>query len=274
MFTKKDSMKMKSDIQSCRAALGSLILVCAVTVLSSGAISADKNSDRIDDTRMTLEKWIETRRIISKEKRDLALAKEMLAERIELIRREIDSQNEKIREVKKSIDEIDKKRAGMVKENDQWKNASVALDETLITLETRTRQLIQRLPDPLRARIKPLSQRLPDDHRETELSLAERFQNVVGILNEVDKFNRDILVTSEVRTLSDGTFAEVTALYLGIGQAYYIGVNGTVAGVGFPSEEGWIWKPANDAAARIAQAIAIVKNEHVATYVQLPVEIH
>ena len=207
-------MKTKSDIQNYRAAFGSLILVCAVTVLSTVAISADQNSARIDNTRMTLEKWIETQRIISKEKRDLALAIEMLDERIELIRREIDSQHEKIREVKKSIDEIDKKRAGMVKENDQWKDASTALDETLIALETRTRQLIQRLPDPLRTRIKPLSQRLPDDPRETKLSMAERFQDVVGILNEVDKFNRDILVTSEVRTLSDGTFAEVTFAYV------------------------------------------------------------
>jgi hypothetical protein len=121
--------------------------------------------------------------------------------------------------------------------------------------------------------VKPLSQRLPDDANETKLSLAERFQNVVGILNEVDKFNREISVTSEVRTLADGSSVEVTSLYIGIGEAYYVSANGAIAGVGVASEQGWIWKPANEAAPQIADVIAVLKNEKVASFIQLPVEV-
>jgi hypothetical protein len=143
----------------------------------------------------------------------------------------------------------------------------------IAVLEVRTKGLLPRLPGPLRERVRPLSQRIPEHTDETKLSLSERFQNVVGILNEVDKFNREITVTSEVRTLGDGTAAEVTAIYLGIALGYYVTAKADAAGVGTASADGWVWSPANDAAARIAKAIAILKNEKVAEFVQLPLRI-
>ena len=83
----------------------------------------------------------------------------------------------------------------------------------------------------------------------------------------------EILVTSEVRALPDGSSAEVTAIYLGLGQGYYSGANGSIAGVGTATEEGWEWTPADDAAPEIARVVAILKNEEAAAFVQLPVEI-
>ena len=57
-------------------------------------------------------------------------------------------------------------------------------------------------------------------------------------------------MTSEVRSFRDGNTAEVTALYLGIGQGYYVSASGTVAGVGTATADGWVWTPANDRAGR------------------------
>ena len=49
---------------------------------------------------------------------------------------------------------------------------------------------------------------------------------------------------------------------------------GKVAGIGFSVPgEGWKWKAANEAAPQIADAIAIMKNEKVAAFVKLPIEI-
>ena len=227
----------------------------------------------VENTRTALGKWIETQRVISKEKRDLVLAREMLTERIGLVEREIKSLEVKISEAQESIDEADKKRTEMIEDNEKLKEASNSLGSTLVSLEGRTKQLLKRLPDPIRERVKPLSQRLPDDNIECKLSVAERFQNIVGILNEVDRFNREISVTSEVRTLKDGSSVEVTALYIGIGQAYYASGNGNIAGIGTVSKNGWDWRQANEAAYQIIDVISILKNEKVATFIQLPVEI-
>jgi FtsZ-binding cell division protein ZapB len=249
------------------------MFVVVLAVVAVGWAAEPVALDSIDNVRTTIEKWVETKQVISQEKQDWALGREMLNERIELVEREIASLREKIAQAQESISDADKKRVELVDENAKLKVAAETLRGIVTQLEARTVELVKQLPDPIRERIKPLSQRLPEDPDATELSLAQRFQNVIGILNEVNKFNREITVTSEVRTLADGSVAEVTALYVGLGQAYYTGANGTVAGVGRPGPDGWTWEPANEAAAEVADAVSILKNEMVANFVLLPVSV-
>lgn len=252
------------------------VIALAACVVAAGRMAPQQDSpgETIQSTRSALERWVESRRIISKEKRDWELGREILNERIALVEREIAALRERISEAEGSITEADEKRAALVEENESLRQAATSLEEIVERLEDRTRELLVRLPDPIEERVLPLTQRLPVvDAEETKQSLSERFQNIVGILNEINRFNREITVTSEVRTLPDGTAAEVTALYVGIGQAFYVGANGKVAGIGRPSSNGWVWTPADDAAPQIAETIAILQNEQVASFVKLPFEI-
>ena len=143
----------------------------------------------------------------------------------------------------------------------------------MLNLEQRTSTLLTRLPEPIRERVKPLSQRIPEDVSDTKLSLSERFQNVIGILNEMNKCSREITEASEVRDLPDGSHAEVTVLYLGVGQAYFCNENGGVAGVGLAGPDGWAWQQSNDLVEAVADVIAVYRNEQPATYIPLPVEV-
>jgi FtsZ-binding cell division protein ZapB len=249
------------------------IVFVVLAVAAFGWAAEPVMRDNIDNVRTTLEKLIEIRGVISKEKQDWAVDREVLNERIELVQREITSLREKISQAEQSISEADKKRAELMEENDKLKSASETLKSIISELEARTIELDKRLPDPLRDRIKLLSRLLPEDPNKTKLSLTQRFPNVIGILNEVNKFNREITPFSEVRKLADGSSAEVTVLYVGLGQAYYVGADGTAAGIGRPSEDGWRWEAANDAAGRINNAVAIMKNEKVAGFIPLPVEV-
>ncbi len=249
------------------------ILVGFTSLACAASFAAELGDSKPQQARLNVEKWIETQRVISQEKRDLALAREMLNERIALVQREIDSLRGKISEAETSIADADKKRAEMVEENEKLKQASASLTGTLNTMEGKVRHLLSRLPDPIRERIKPLSQRLPLDSEQTKQSVAERFQNIVGILNEIDKFGREISMTSEVRTLEDGSAVEVAAMYMGLGQAYYVSASGKVAGVGSVAGDAWTWRPYNQAAEQIAAAIAILKNEKPASFVHLPITI-
>lgn len=274
-------MDMKSKADLCRQMFRLSVLLLSFSLLLAAtstpvAVSDDAEvvGERLEGARATLQEWVEIRRVISKEERDLKLGREMLKERIELVRYEINSLREKIDATEKSISEADKKRVDLVDENDKLKVASEMLAGVANDLEGKTKALLERLPEPIRDRVKPLSQRLPKTEADTEkVSLAERFQNVIGILNEINKFNREITMTSEVRDLPDGTSAEVTALYIGLGQGYYASNSGSVAGVGYAGPEGWVWQPANEAAPKILEAIAILKNEQVADFVHLPIEI-
>ena len=67
--------------------------------------------------------------------------------------------------------------------------------------------------------------------------------------------------------------AEVRALYIGLGQGYYVTVSGEAAGIGYPTPEGWRWTPQDGLADEISRAIAILQSEDVPAYVPLSVEI-
>ncbi len=254
-------------------ALAASALTAGVALLPPVLVAADEPSAVLDSARTALEKWVETRRLISKERRDWAIGREMMTDRIDLVQREIDSLRAGIAEAERNIAEADLKREELVAENERLKEGTDSLAGTLALLEQRTADLARRMPEPIRTRVETLSQRIPRNPDETRLSISDRFLNVVGILNETNKFNREVTVTSEVRALPDGTSVEVAAVYLGIGKAYYVNNKGTVAGIGTSSPEGWKWTPANEAAPQIARVVAILKNEDVAAFVPLPFKI-
>lgn len=229
-------------------------------------------AEELEQTKEVLSKWVETRKLISEEKYQWDLEREVLGDHIDLIRTERDALAKKIHETQSHINDADKKRENLVKENDALKNASATLVNRISSLETGVKELLPRLPQPVQERIKPLSQRLPKAE-ESELSLSERYQNVIGIINELNKGAGEITVVSEVKELPDGSSAEVQTLYLGYARAYYCTNKGDVAGVGYPTDSGWVWEPDNAIASQVADSIAILKNEKVAAFVQLPVSI-
>ena len=228
---------------------------------------------RIDSTREVLDRWVETRRIISEEAREWALGKEILESRIDVVKRDLAGAKERVAETEKSITDADRKRAELVEQSEKLKSASAALAATAAAFESRVKDLVRRLPDPIRDKIRPLSQRLPADSAKSELPIAVRFQNLVGIVNEVNKFAREITMTSEIRKLADGSSAEVTVVYIGLAQAYYSGGGGKIAGFGTAGPEGFTWTVANDMAPQVAKLVAILKNESPAEFVPLPLKV-
>lgn len=248
------------------------ILRVLPAVAATAVLAADPSSTA-DTTRETLAKWMETQQILSKEKRDWQTGKDVLEQRIELLKSEIAANEKKIAEVRSSMSEADEKRYEVVDKNNRLKADTAAYLEALPEAEAKTRRLVAVLPEPLRAKLEPLTSRIPAEGARTELSVSQRWQNVVGILNEVNKFDRDVTVASELRTLPDGRKAEVQTVYLGLAQAYYVTSSGDAAGIGRPGEDGWSWTPANELAPKVAQVVAILKNEHVPAFVPLPVEV-
>lgn len=254
-----------------------LLLALPMHATPQDASEADVAAD-VSGARDALARWVEARQLISKETRDWALGRELLVERADLVRREIEALRERIRAAEASLAEIEGKHAELQAESDTLKEASAGLAERIGPLEERTRALLAQLPDPLRERVKPVSQRLPEPDADAatsanKASLSERYLNVMGILNEADRFQREISVTTEVRELADGTRAEVSVLYLGIGQAFYTNARGDAAGFGSGGPSGWTWTPRADAAESIAAALAVQNGDREPTFVPLPLVI-
>ena len=226
----------------------------------------------LDQARLTMGKWIETQQIISKERKEWQQGRELLTARVDLVKQEIGGLEEKLAQAQTSVDEADRKRGSLDAENNRLKAADARFAAAVTALEVDVRKLFVQLPEPIRTGLQKLYQRMPEDPATTRASSAERFQNVIGILNEVNRANSEITVSYEVRELADGKPAEVKVLYVGIAQAYYVSARGE-AGIGRPGPEGWVWTPANKIANDVLTTLEILEGKHTPAFVPLPVKI-
>lgn len=233
---------------------------------------AQAEKPTLAETRLKMGKWIETQQILSKERNDWNQGKEILASRVDLLQREVAALQEKIKTAETSVAETNAKRDELLAQSDRLKAVASELSSFVARMEGDVRKLFVQLPEPLRARLQPLYQRIPDDAAAGRVALAERFQNVIGIVNEVNKANNELEVAYEVRNLANGKPAEVRVMYLGLAQAYYVSASGE-AGIGRPGPDGWTWEPSTAVSADVLRALEIQQGKHTPAFVGLPARI-
>lgn len=277
----KSSKRAEPAHGSKRSVKGGVALVATLCLVSLGAISANPiaggsndtpSPSTLDETRLTMDKWIETQQILSKERKDWQQGKEILVGRLELVKNEVAALEEKIKQAEAGVVEANKKRDALLAENEQLKTAGAQLTTGVTGLEAEVHKLFKAMPEPVQTKLQPLAQRIPEDPTTTKVSAAERYQNVLGILNELNKNNNEITVSYEVHTLADGKPAEVQAIYVGLGQAYYVSASGE-AGIGRPTTEGWKWEPTKAVAGDVSTALEILQGKHTPVFVALPVKV-
>jgi hypothetical protein len=139
-----------------------------------------------------------------------------------------------------------------------------------VEFEGQLTNLVPRLPAPLQEAMKPLLNRLPADPATTRMTAAERVQVLVGLLNELDKFNNAVAVFSEKRPNARGEEVAVETVYVGLGAAYFVNEAGDFAGTGVAGLKGWEWTARPELAGSIREVIRIYRNERPARFVALP----
>jgi len=253
-----------------RLTWGTMLLAVSVTMLTGTSRGGFQEPGKVDASRAALNKWVETERLIYQEERDLRLKKELLQSRIDVVQRELSATRERVAEAEQQLAAASDEKAELTAESQRLDAAATRLAERAAELEDRTRALLTRLPEAALERVRTLIARIPADSTDTKLGVGDRYLNVVGILNELNKFNLEITPTSEVRRLADGSGVRVDVIYLGLSQAYYVSEDLRIAGTGTAGPDGWAWTPANASAEAIARAIAIYSGDAEAGFVRLP----
>lgn len=238
--------------------------------LSVGTVRAES---AVNETRSTLEKWVETRQLISKTKSEWQADKETIEQTIALFERELKSIASQMATVSTNRTQVDVEREEAQARQKELQDAAEKVKTLVAALEARLLSFAPAFPPPLTEKIQPLLQRIPADKENSRMAGAERMQNIVGILSEVDKFNAAVTVVSEIQKSPSGTEVQVETMYVGLGQAYFVDKAGNYAGVGVPTGQGWQWKERKELADKIQKSLAMYKNAAPATFVSLPVEI-
>lgn len=227
----------------------------------------------VAETRSVLEKWVETRQLISRTRNDWQADQETLTQTIALYERELKSITEQMSKVSTNSTQVAKEKQDA---EAALKSSNEALDRAwqfAATTEAQVRKLVPQLPTPLQDILKPLLGRMPADPANTKMLAAERVQVIVGVLNELDKFNNAVNVFSEKLKNPKGEEAAVQTIYVGLGAAYFVNDAGDFAGVGMPGVNGWEWTPKPELASTVMEVVKIYRNERPARFVTLPATI-
>ena len=222
------------------------------------------------ETRSTLEKWVETRQLISKTRSDWQSDKEMLEQTAQLLERELKSVEEQLTKVSTNNSQVEKER---LQAEGQLKVANDGLEDMkrfATDFEAKINKLTLRFPVPLQETLKPLLGRMPADPATTKMQTTERVQVIVGILNEVDKFNNGVGVYSEKRKNDKGEEVAVETVYIGLGSAYFVNDSGDFAGMGTVGTNGWQWTMKPEIAGSVREVVKIYRTERPAKFVSLP----
>ena len=242
----------------------------AAVLLALLAASAATAETVLNDTRTTLEKWVETRQLVSKARTDWQTDKETLEQTVQLFSRELATVAEQMGKISTNNVQVDKERA---EAEALKKSATESLERTrefATGAEVKIVKLVPQLPVPLQEIIRPLLNKIPADASVTKMSAAERMQVVVGILGELDKFNNAVAIFSEKRKNSQGEEVAVETIYVGLGAAYFVNDANNFSGVGTPGAAGWEWTAKPEIAASVRDVIRVYRNEHPANFVALP----
>jgi hypothetical protein len=246
----------------------------AAAVFSWLAIPAEAAAEAdILGTRTALEQWLDLRKLISEEQNDWREEKETIRASIDLIHGELARLDEELETLADGARATDAMHETLRDENTALQEATAAISGVLGELETRITELHEMLPAELQAQLKPLFVRLPEPDAPSRAGIGERLQNVIGMLGEIEKFNRTITIVREMQQLPSGETAQVRTMYLGLGAAWFTNEEGTYGGSLTPARGGWTINVQPELASRIRAAIAIYENDAQARFVPLPVEI-
>lgn len=249
------------------------LMTLAVAALPLCHVFAEDASS-IEAMRATLGKWVEARETASKALSDWQTEKEMLEQTATLFEKDLANLDEQMAKTDTGTSQVEKEKAKLEAEKSELEAASEQVSETATKLEQRLKSLTKALPPPLVEKLQPLMKRVPQDPAHTRITPVERMQNLVGILNEVDKFNGAITVESELQKRPSNEEIQVKTLYVGLGQAYFVDKTGDFAGVGVPSLSGWEWKEQPELAGAIQRCIAIYENTEPPAFVGLPLTVN
>jgi len=249
-----------------------LALISLLLGAATAAGTPPEGAGGLGEVRATVDRWVATQQLLESERQAWQQQREVLNSRIELLDSEIATFQAKLSEAGVKVDESREKSRAIDAERKILVDTAAGLARDVTELEAGLKRVARRVPDTLQEKVAPLLQRIPENPETTTVSVAERFQNVLGVLSELQRLNNEISVNTEIRPLADGKLVQVTTVYLGLAQAYYASASGE-AGIGRPGPEGWIWEPAASASREIVALLDIVQSKGSPKFVALPVEI-
>lgn len=250
-----------------------LAVGCCIFLLSTGLNNAvAQNPTTVSQTRSTLKEWVLAEKTLSREAADWQQEKVLLQDLLAVLDQEIKTLKTEIASSQESLSQADEEREKLLKVRAESRDQREMIQAYLADLEPRLLLLRSRLPEPLDNQLAIFFNRIPEEGTPSSLGIAERAQTVLGILDAIRAFDNKLTVARELRQGKSGSTQEMTTLYLGLGQAFYVSAED--AGIGYPQTSSWQWESKPVLRQAILSAIAMAEGKtHEVDYIALPLKV-
>ncbi|HSH09930.1 MAG TPA: DUF3450 family protein, partial [Oceanipulchritudo sp.] len=226
---------------------GLAALVAGSTLQAQDEAAVQKE---IAKAREVIAQYVDTRQAIALEKNEWKAYQELTQRRIDLYEREINQLQELIQAAEKDTTQAERQIAAIREEIGSLRAANEIVSRSMPAYEAQMRELYQYFPRPLKNKVQRLVQQFGKPRQA-----SDRMAILIGILNEVDKFNTEFNFDTDEKKLPNGDTKLVDVIYLGLAVGYYSDKDGKVGGIGVPAAGDWVWTERNDLAPAIRDAV-------------------
>lgn len=246
------------------------ILIAGVLAVFS-AVTASAQTV-IDDTRSALSELVQTKKDLAKAKSAWESDKQILTATIASLNDELTLLEERIAAAEKERAESDDVRSQLTEQRDELKARLDSFAGVVTGFEKKVIDLLPFLPEPLQDQVAQFSDKLPRDG-QTSLDAPRRFLLVLGILQEIDKFQSSVQNHKQLLSIDGADPKEYSVLYYGLAKAFFVDESMTSAGSGIPTADGWQWTSDDSLALEIFDAVQIAEGKKLAEFIYLPVSV-
>lgn len=266
---RKDGADLRARLRA-----SSFIVMIALAAMSPIAGGAEPARSDADAYRAKMEKWVETRQILSEERSDWLVERESLEATRDLLRDERKALKEQIASLKQTDAGTTEERDELVAKREAYRSSNEVLEAKVTLLEESVSKLVPQLPEPLQKRLEPILVQIPTNPEAAKIGLGQRLVNVLAVVAQAEKWNGTATFVGETRDVGDGQKVAVRTLYWGLAQAIYVDKQGELAGIGRPTPTGWQFSEDSDLADSAKEILDIYEGiVDTIAFVPVPAEI-
>lgn len=254
-----------------------LLTLLSILSLSISPSSEAQQSEQLDSSAAELKTVISER---IKTQRQIAQSKSQWRADKSTLEFDLSRMKDELKFFKDSIQSLQSNESASLIERDQLLSQKSALEEIekvwkerLPRLEKRVLQLAQRFPDPLARKVAPALKRIQPGSQTTS-GFNSRLQAIVAIIGEADQFHSSVQMHNQMIELNGKESYQVTVIYVGLTQAFFVNEKGDLAGYGKPGSSGWTWEAQNKLGSRVQELIRIHQGELAPNWKNMPIEIN
>lgn len=207
--------------------------------------------------------------------------KQQLENRVTLLDREAGVLKEMLEEASGDVSEVDERRQELTAEQQKLEEQQARMESAVERAVIRLQALAIRIPPPLE---KDWQKGLEQLSRE-EMTLSEKLEKILSLSKSAEQFERRIALHRDVMALpaQDQSLrnVQVTQIYMGLSQGWYVNSTGDRFGYGYADADGWHWQHMTEQhqeagevavdAKQLLRIVAMIENPTQAEYVTLPV---